>query len=276
MSSFVRLSVFLLVSIVLHLLALQLEVSRQADVPHQQVSQGVSLVARSSKQFLEQAMPKVVPEKREHTRQKQLVEPVVTKAEKLPPEPIVEPDKKVVKKKDNPRKAPIPLAVKPVFEALEEVKAAIEEPVDLEEAIPSKVVTVETEPEQDNDYIAPAETEELVSSGFAQLSVSPTVTNVGVAKKTFKEASPRYDLNPEPDYPEVARRRGQEGSVKLDVLVLANGEVGEVKLRQSSGYRKLDNAAIRAVRFWLFRPAMSISGPIESRVIVPVDFVLGR
>jgi len=85
---------------------------------------------------------------------------------------------------------------------------------------------------------------------------------------------PRYDINPLPAYPEVARRRGQEGTVTLEVLVLADGRVGEMDLVASSGYRSLDKAALKAVRRWQFKPATSLSAPVESRVLVPVDFIL--
>jgi TonB family protein len=90
----------------------------------------------------------------------------------------------------------------------------------------------------------------------------------------FQEALPRYDSNPPPEYPEVARRRGWQGIVQFEVLVLKNGRVGGLKMLVSTGYRSLDNAARKAIKHWKFQPATSFGMPIASRVIVPVDFVI--
>ncbi len=90
----------------------------------------------------------------------------------------------------------------------------------------------------------------------------------------LKKAQPRYDLNPPPPYPEVARRRGFEGKVVLEVAVKADGTVGSTSLKESSGYRSLDRSALSAVRRWQFFPATEAGAPVPSRVVVPIDFVL--
>jgi protein TonB len=90
----------------------------------------------------------------------------------------------------------------------------------------------------------------------------------------FQKALPRYEINPYPVYPEIARRKGQEGTVELEVLVLLDGSVGEVKLSVSSGFKSLDRAALKAIRYWQFKPARSYGLPVEDRVTVPVSFSL--
>ncbi len=92
----------------------------------------------------------------------------------------------------------------------------------------------------------------------------------------FSEALPRYDINPLPEYPEAALRRGQQGTVQLEVLVLTDGRVGGVNLVTSSGFKSLDREAQKAVRRWTFEPATSLGGVVESRVVIPVDFVLEK
>jgi len=49
-------------------------------------------------------------------------------------------------------------------------------------------------------------------------------------------------------YPEAARQGGEEGIVKIDLLLLANGKLKRVEVRQSSGFQTLDNAALSAVQ----------------------------
>jgi TonB family protein len=50
------------------------------------------------------------------------------------------------------------------------------------------------------------------------------------------------------DYPAVAERLGHEGAVKVGFTVDANGELGVVSIKSSSGYDELDDAAMAAVR----------------------------
>jgi protein TonB len=88
------------------------------------------------------------------------------------------------------------------------------------------------------------------------------------------QARPQYRANPPPPYPPDARRKRQEGVVLMMVQVTAAGQAGEVKVQRSSGYESLDAAAVKAVRRWRFEPARRWGQPEESRVEVPVRFVL--
>ncbi|MBN1917397.1 MAG: TonB family protein [Verrucomicrobia bacterium] len=87
-------------------------------------------------------------------------------------------------------------------------------------------------------------------------------------------AEPLSRRNRPPAYPVIARRQGWEGTVVLDVDVLADGRVSAVTVACSSGHEVLDRAATDAVRRWLFRPAMRLGEPIADAVRVPVRFQL--
>jgi periplasmic protein TonB len=52
----------------------------------------------------------------------------------------------------------------------------------------------------------------------------------------------------EPEYPPVSRRLGEQGSVILEVLVDANGRATDAKIVQSSGFPRLDEAALEGVK----------------------------
>jgi protein TonB len=80
--------------------------------------------------------------------------------------------------------------------------------------------------------------------------------------------------NPKPPYPEVAWRRGYEGTVRLKVEVLASGRVGMIKVKESSGYETLDHSALETIQDWRFIPARFGGIPVKSTVIVPVTFKL--
>ncbi|HSM88815.1 MAG TPA: energy transducer TonB, partial [Desulfobacterales bacterium] len=56
--------------------------------------------------------------------------------------------------------------------------------------------------------------------------------------------------NPPPRYPLIARRKGWEGTVVIDVHVSNTGWVQEARVDKTSGYTVLDDAALGAVRKW--------------------------
>ena len=80
--------------------------------------------------------------------------------------------------------------------------------------------------------------------------------------------------NPDPVYPRLARRRGQEGKVLIRVSVLSNGRVGSAAVTQSSGYGSLDRAALEAVRKWGFQPAMRAGRTVAATLTIPIIFRL--
>jgi protein TonB len=82
--------------------------------------------------------------------------------------------------------------------------------------------------------------------------------------------------NPKPDYPSLARRLGEEGTVILRVRVTAQGQVETLHVQQSSGYGPLDSAALNAVRQWTFTPAHLAGKPQAGWVLVPIQFSLAR
>jgi len=83
-----------------------------------------------------------------------------------------------------------------------------------------------------------------------------------------------YLRNPQPVYPLSARRRGEQGTVVLKVLVTREGAAASVDVEKTSGHSSLDHAALEAVRKWRFAPARRGAEPIESSVLVPIVFRL--
>jgi TonB family protein len=84
----------------------------------------------------------------------------------------------------------------------------------------------------------------------------------------------RVEHNRPPVYPAVARRCGWEGTVLLELRVLADGRVAEVSVADSSGHEALDEAAVRAVRQWRFEPALCLGRPVAATARLPIRFKL--
>jgi len=75
----------------------------------------------------------------------------------------------------------------------------------------------------------------------------------------------------EPVYPEFAKRNKLQGTVILEVEVLKDGSIREIRVRRGVG-GGLDEAAIEAVRKVKFQPGKSSGQPVDCMVIIPVEF----
>lgn len=79
-----------------------------------------------------------------------------------------------------------------------------------------------------------------------------------------------------PRYPTESRRRHEEGVVRLRVLISPAGTVEEIAVARTSGFDRLDQAALDAVRKWRFRPGMQAGQPVEAVGYLSIPFVLTR
>lgn len=106
-----------------------------------------------------------------------------------------------------------------------------------------------------------------------QVPNSPRDSAPGPAS-TRPDFSAAYLSNPAPVYPAMSRRLREAGVVLLRVRVTTQGRPAEVLLEHTSGFVRLDEAAIATVKHWRFVPARRGSNLAEAWVLVPVEFVL--
>ncbi|MFB3885896.1 MAG: TonB family protein [Thermodesulfobacteriota bacterium] len=111
----------------------------------------------------------------------------------------------------------------------------------------------------------------FTDSGEMSLTVSRPKPS---AEEKTAFAQPRYAENPKPLYPKEAKRKGYQGEVLLRVEVLANGRVGRVEVKKSSGHEVLDRSALGTVKEWKFTPASQGNGAIPCWVNIPIKFQL--
>lgn len=82
----------------------------------------------------------------------------------------------------------------------------------------------------------------------------------------------RYLYRPLPVYPRLSERRMEHGTVVLKVWVRADGTVDQVEVETSSGFPRLDRAALDVVPRWTFVPGTVNGVPQRLPVLVPVRF----
>ena len=95
--------------------------------------------------------------------------------------------------------------------------------------------------------------------------------NKNLSKALYKIGSIN---NPHPPYPLIARKKGFEGKLILEVLVNEDGSVKSTSIRESSGYEILDNVSKKTVEKWIFIPAKKMGQAVKDNIQVPIKFVL--
>jgi protein TonB len=136
----------------------------------------------------------------------------------------------------------------------------IERPVlPTEMEISDDVSIEETIPETDFNPFAPPEIPDESGSGDAFYAFdSPPVP--------IKQQAP--------DYPELARAAGAEGTVQIEVTIDKNGRVIAARVIQSDTIKSLEEAAKKAAMAWLFNPAKQRDMPVKAKIVIPFEFKL--
>ncbi len=91
-------------------------------------------------------------------------------------------------------------------------------------------------------------------------------------KGVVTEATPLAGISA--SYPRMSQRRGEEGTVVLAIEVLASGKAGTVEIIESSGFRRLDDAANAAAKNARYIPAKQFGRNVDSKLIQPLMFEL--
>ena len=176
-------------------------------------------------------------------------------AEPPPPEPDP-PEKPEEQPPETPRPEPPPPA-KP------EPPARVEP---MAEPVPEPVVEppAQTEPPAPE---SPAPAPKTASANSAAQN-STLISDKGVVT----EAATTVPVQPK--YPRLSQRRNEEGDVQLAIEVSASGKPGKIRVVQSSGYKRLDEAAVKAVQKATFTPARKFGRPIDSTTTITITFRL--
>ena len=86
------------------------------------------------------------------------------------------------------------------------------------------------------------------------------------------DVPPRPTQRDLPRYTTRARRKKQQGSVELNLLVNEHGNVAQIRLLKTIPNSDLNEAALEIARFWQFVPARKESYPVRVWKPVTLDF----
>ena len=167
-----------------------------------------------------------------------------------PPKPEPPKEVKLVKEKTiKPKPEPKPILA---------VEAPAETPTEF-------VVEKQPEPEPIKEEPTPAPT---ASQAVAE---APAKTSAPVH---MSELSVGCSHRPEPNYPPASRRMGEQGTVKLRVELDETGNIGAVKVIESSGHPRLDNAGVSIIKSWKCEAATRDGQPARAIATQIFDFKL--
>ena len=83
-----------------------------------------------------------------------------------------------------------------------------------------------------------------------------------------------YLQNPKPAYPSISRRLNEQGKSTVRVLIGADGQPQRAEIAKSSGFSRLDDAAMATVMRWRYVPGKR-GGVAEAMWFnVPINWIL--
>lgn len=143
-------------------------------------------------------------------------------------------------------------------------------PKPIEKPQPRQIVA-ETRVIVPTDYIAPPPPEKPAPEPVIQAPSMPLPPGPMALSSELSVACPERSA---PAYPAQSRRLGETGVVLLRVELSETGNVVLARVDRSSGYHRLDEAALAAVRTWRCTPATRNGHPVRAVAQQPFNFIL--
>lgn len=175
------------------------------------------------------------------------------------------------------------------LEGEQEKEAAILEVAQVLE--PEKEFEVEEEPPPPEDEPEP-EPELVLETESLDLPDIPFDINSGISGKVLVNLKPNFDIGndpnalggsdldtpprptskPPPRYPRELLQKKQGGRVIVLVTVSERGVVTDAKVKETSGFAAMDQAALNAAKRWKFKPGIKSGRKAVMTAIIPFNF----
>ena len=114
-------------------------------------------------------------------------------------------------------------------------------------------------------------TKKSLNYRIKEFSENQNTKSTFASNATYKIGSAK---NPHPTYPLIARKKGWEGRVIIQAEIDREGNVLEIKVLESSGFKVLDNASLETLKKWKFTPARIGNKFVDDTVDIPVNFLI--
>lgn len=132
-------------------------------------------------------------------------------------------------------------------------------------------IVAETRVVAPTDYVAPPPPDKPAPGPVVQAPPMPLPPGPVALSSELSVACPERSA---PAYPSQSRRLGETGVVLLRVELSETGNVALARVDRSSGFARLDEAALTAVRTWRCTPASRNGQPVRAVALQPFNFIL--
>jgi protein TonB len=107
----------------------------------------------------------------------------------------------------------------------------------------------------------------------------PAPAAPAIGRQTMEITAPKnvshLDCNiAKPDYPALSRRRGESGTAYVKFVVGLTGKLENIELKKSSGFSRLDDAALAAAHSSACKPYLEDGQPVRAAYTQPYNFNL--
>ena len=139
-------------------------------------------------------------------------------------------------------------------------------PVPNPDPAPNAPVAAPTPPGPLPPIAAPVVASEAPAAG-------PPLASAGLSVE-LPSSDAQYLQNPKPTYPPTSRRLGEQGTVLVQVLIGVDGNAQKAEIKKSSGFLRLDQAALATVLKWRYVPGKRAGVAEAMWFTVPISFAL--
>jgi protein TonB len=122
--------------------------------------------------------------------------------------------------------------------------------------------------------VAAAPTAASANTGSNANAPTASTSPPAPSKVELPSSSADYLNNPKAPYPALSKRLGEQGSVVIRVWIGTDGLASQPSLKTSSGFDRLDRAALNAVLGWRYVPGKRGGVPEAMWFDVPVNWQL--
>lgn len=174
-----------------------------------------------------------------------------------------------------PPKKEEPLPLEPPKPLPKKVVLDRPKPKPIEPPKPTPMLVAEAPVTYASEYVAPPHSPEPI----VEVPVAPEPVVVAASKPPASvtlssELSLACPQRTPPNYPAASRRVGEQGRVVLSVALDETGRITSVKVKESSGHHRLDEAGLAAIKSWKCNPAMRDGVAVRAEALQPFDFIL--
>lgn len=139
---------------------------------------------------------------------------------------------------------------------------------------PAPLPVAESAPRAPIEVAAPVRSEPPPTASASSSNAVPSEVLPAPPVIILPSSDAAYLNNPPPAYPHVSLRFNEQGTVRLRAYIGTDGKPTKITVLTSSGFPRLDQAAVESVHRWRFVPGTRNGLPEPMWAEVPVRFQL--